>query len=152
MGYTTVATSNSTHPLDAVPITWLVPRLVQLIFGCHRVLVWPWPDREGRLVNGLTPLGNSCHQTLWRLPRLLAVHPSYSTLSCCSCTVTQPEHWLQKPCNISLYCRVPCSVRYVYLVYVSPFGASFIGCGLGPCMTLFSSICTRYEITTQRRS
>ena len=75
MGYTMVAASNSTPPLNAVLFPRLIGLAVQLIARCHRVLVWPWRDREGRLVNGLTPLGDSRHQTLWRLHRVTSYAP-----------------------------------------------------------------------------
>ena len=75
-----------------------------------------------------------------------AMHPSYSTLSC----LLTYRHLTQtlasnSPAISSYIARCLCLVRYVYLVYVSPFGAPFIGCGLGPCMNCTPSICTRDE-------
>ena len=75
-----------------------------------------------------------------------AMHPSYSTLSC----LLTYRHLTQtlasnSPAISSYIARCLCLVRYIYLIYVSPFGAPFIGCGLGPCMNCTPSICTRDE-------
>ena len=50
-----------------------------------------------------------------------AVHPSYSTLSCCSRTVTQPEHWLSK------------ALQYLAMLQGALFGTV---CILDLCLTL----------------
>ena len=50
-----------------------------------------------------------------------AMHPSYSTLSCCSCTVTQPEHWLSK------------ALQYLAILQGALFGTV---CILNLCLTL----------------
>ena len=76
---------------------------------------------------------------------LRAMHPSYSTLSCCLRTVTQPEHWLSK------------ALQYLAILQGALFGTVGI---LELCLTLrgtlhwvwvrpmhsfFSSICMRDE-------